>query len=256
MLTVDPMQLALRPGQRVLDLGCGEGRHAVHLFASEPVEVYGVDLKFSDVQTACTRAQPFGDAPGQLLFGVADAHRLPFADNSFDVVICSEVLEHIENYRGVLAEIDRVLKPAGVFAVSVPAFFPEWVCWRLSAEYHQVEGGHIRIFRERGLRNSIEALGHCCFHRHKAHALHAPYWWLKCLLWGKPQAKLLQLYHRFLVWDLMQKPLLTRTLDKLLNPLLGKSLVLYFVKTTVKPPASTQGTPSAPRTDAALESAA
>ncbi|SDZ86737.1 class I SAM-dependent methyltransferase [Microbulbifer marinus] len=233
MITVDPQLLKLQPGQTVLDLGCGEGRHSIHLLISEAVDIVGLDLNIDDVRTASERAQPFVEqeqACGRLLLGVADGLQLPFADDSFDVVICSEVLEHIEDYRAVLQEIDRILKPGGVFAASVPTFFPEWVCWRLSDAYHQVEGGHIRIFRERELRGSIEKLGHRFFARHKAHALHAPYWWLKCWLWNKPESRLLAAYHRLLVWDLMKKPLLTRTLEKLLNPVLGKSIVLYFVK--------------------------
>lgn len=233
MVTVDSRKLNLQPGQRVLDLGCGEGRHAIHLLVSEALEVIGVDLNIADLRTAGERAGPFlkaAETPGRLLFSVADGLRLPFAGDTFDVVICSEVLEHIEDYEGVLAEIDRVLKPTGIFAASVPAFFPEWICWRLSEEYHRVEGGHIRIFRERQLRSSIEKLGHCYFTRHKAHALHSPYWWLKCLLWQRPGTRLLAAYHKLLVWDLMRKPLLTRALEKLLNPILGKSIVLYFIK--------------------------
>ncbi|AOS98374.1 Demethylrebeccamycin-D-glucose O-methyltransferase [Microbulbifer aggregans] len=245
MITVDPHHLQLQAGQRVLDLGCGEGRHAIHLWLTDVVEVVGVDLNFNDVATASERARPFaesGDVAGRLLLGVADGMSLPFADNSFDVVICSEVLEHINDYQAVLAEIDRVLKPAGIFAASVPSFFPEWVCWQLSDEYHQVEGGHVRIFRERQLRGSIESLGHRFFARHRAHALHAPYWWLKCLLWHRVDSRLLDAYHRLLVWDLMKKPRLTRWLEKLLNPLLGKSTVLYFVK----PPVSQPDTASRP----------
>ncbi|WGL16754.1 class I SAM-dependent methyltransferase [Microbulbifer bruguierae] len=233
MITIDPALLNLQPGQRVLDLGCGEGRHAIHISLSDPVDVFGVDLSLNDVRTASERAAPFFDGEevaGRLLLGVGDALKLPFADNFFDVVICSEVLEHIENYQGVLAEIDRVLKPSGVFAATVPAFFPEWVCWKLSDAYHQVEGGHIRIFREKQLRKNIEAFGHQYFARHKAHALHAPYWWLKCLFWEQDDKPVVKAYHRFLVWDLMQKPLITRWLEKLLNPLLGKSIALYFVK--------------------------
>ncbi|MCO1334080.1 class I SAM-dependent methyltransferase [Microbulbifer sp. OS29] len=235
MITVEPQHLNLRPGQKVLDLGCGEGRHSIHLMITDEVDVYGFDLCFADVHTASERAEPFR-APkhsrGRLQLGVANGLQLPFADESFDVVICSEVLEHIEDYKLVLAEIDRVLKPSGIFAATVPAFFPEWVCWRLSDEYHQVEGGHVRIFRERELRKSIEDLGHRYFARHKAHALHAPYWWLKCLFWSKPDSRLVSAYHRLLVWDLMKKPALTRGLEKLLNPLLGKSIALYFVKSS------------------------
>lgn len=233
MITINPERLNLKPGQRVLDLGCGEGRHAIHLMITDPVEVYGVDLCHKDVCTAKEKSQPFAcssETRGKLLLSVGNGLQLPFANNAFDVVICSEVLEHIPDFESVLAEIDRVLKPGGIFAATVPAYFPEWVCWKLSDEYHQVEGGHIRIFRERQLRRSIEQLGHRFFSRHKSHALHAPYWWLKCLLWGRDDSAAVRAYHRFLVWDLMQKPRLTRWLERLLNPVLGKSIALYFVK--------------------------
>ncbi|HEY8569017.1 class I SAM-dependent methyltransferase [Microbulbifer sp.] len=233
MITVNPELLSLRPGQRVLDLGCGEGRHAIHLMLTDAVDIFAVDLSQRDIATARGRAEPFSESSqssGRLLFSVSDALQLPFADNFFDVVICSEVLEHIEDYEGVLAEITRVLKPAGIFAATVPAYFPEWVCWKLSDAYHQVEGGHIRIFREKQLRRSVEQFGHQYFARHKAHALHAPYWWLKCLFWGRDDQPLVSAYHRLLVWDLMQKPRLTRWVEKFLNPVLGKSIALYFVK--------------------------
>ena len=65
-----------------------------------------------------------------------------------------------------------------------------------------------------------------------------PYWWLKCLFWrepGQPDARIVQWYHRFLTWDLMKKPVLTAWLDRLLNPLMGKSVVMYFVKTAGEP---------------------
>lgn len=238
MITVDFDKLSLGPGQKVLDLGCGEGRHATNIFLHADVISVGIDMSQRDVTSARDKAQPFVDVADQqrggegvLAFGVGDALCLPFAADTFDVVVCSEVLEHITDYESALREIDRVLKPGGVFVASVPTFFPEWVCWKLSSAYHQVEGGHVRIFRERGLRGDIEALGHRYFARHKAHALHSPYWWLRCLFWdSQDSSRLVRWYHKLLVWDLMQKPALTRWLEKLLNPILGKSIVLYFVK--------------------------
>ena len=66
---------------------------------------------------------------------------------------------------------------------------------------------------------------------HHAHSLHTPYWWLKCLVGPDRQGvRAVDLYHRFLTWDIMTQPRWTSLLDRLLNPLLGKSLVLYARK--------------------------
>jgi hypothetical protein len=124
-----------------------------------------------------------------------------------------------------------VLAPGGLLAVSVPRAWPERICWWLSSAYHQVEGGHIRIFQEPVLRQTIEQLGFTQFLRHGAHALHVPYWWLRCAFWKKgADFAPVRWYHRLLVWDLMSRPRLTRLLDTLLNPFMGKSIVLYFSK--------------------------
>ena len=91
--------------------------------------------------------------------------------------------------------------------------------------------GHIRIFDGRALRAEIIALGFEFQKRHWAHALHSPFWWLKCLWWGsQDESRIIKLYHRMLVWDLMEKPWLTQTLEKILNPIMGKSVVMYFKK--------------------------
>ncbi len=246
--TIDFDRLQLKPHDRLLDLGCGEGRHVISAYLAEDIDAVGVDLSIKDLATAVTRfnqfmAQDESEAPcpstpdgskKSLILAVANGTHLPFQDESYDKVICSEVLEHIPDYLPVLAEIYRVVKQGGILAVSVPRFFPEWVCWQLSTAYHQVEGGHIRIFTARHLREKVESKGFIFSGKHHAHALHVPYWWLKCLFWrsaDEPEARLVAWYHRFLVWDLMRQPRFTRMLERCLNPMLGKSLVMYFVKT-------------------------
>jgi SAM-dependent methyltransferase len=236
METIDLGHLPIRSGDRVLDLGCGEGRHTIAAWLQREAHCVGVDLSPRDVSRASEKAGPFRpDFPASptrsIGFGVADGLQLPFADHSFDVVICSEVLEHIGPYREVLDEIRRVLKPGGAFAASVPRYWPERVCWWLSDAYHANEGGHIRIFRRAELEHDIESRGFRRYHRHGAHALHAPFWWLKCLLWERQErSPLVAAYHRLLVWDLMCRPWITRSLERLLNPVLGKSVVMYFLK--------------------------
>jgi len=234
MQTVDFQHFPLQAGDRVLDLGCGEGRHVISVYLEQAVDAVGVDLSLRDLATTRDKFHEFVDQHSQdrsFILSSANALCLPFADNSFDKVICSAVLEHIPDYQGALRDIQRVLKPGGLFCASVPRSWPERICWAFSEEYHLVPGGHIRIFDGSDLRDDIEELGMRQYHRHWAHALHVPFWWLKCLFWKTQDSNwLIRQYHRLLVWDLMEHPPLTRWLEKLLNPLMGKSVVMYFRK--------------------------
>ncbi|MDZ7670179.1 MAG: class I SAM-dependent methyltransferase [Gammaproteobacteria bacterium] len=248
MKTIDFRHLHLQSGQRVLDLGCGEGRHAISAWLESPVDVVGLDLSPADLRTAAGRAaefQPPAEASrGSLGWVQGSGLTLPFADASFDRVICAEVLEHVPDFHSVLGEIRRVLKPGGVLAVSVPRFVPEWLCWQLSDAYHEVPGGHIRIFRTALLTRAVEGQGLRRYHRHWAHSLHVPYWWLRCLFWDRGESAWpVRAYHRLLVWDLMRRPWLTRLLDRLLNPVMGKSVVLYFTRNPVRPEAGGTAVP-------------
>ena len=134
----------------------------------------------------------------------------------------------------VMAEIARVLKPGGRFAPTVPTAWPERLCWALApgeGGYADQPGGHVRIFKEAVLRDRVVAEGFAYGGKHPAHGLHAPFWWLKCALWARrDDHPLIRLYHRFLVWDLMEKPAVTRVLDDITSPFMGKSLALHFRK--------------------------
>ncbi|MBC7374819.1 MAG: hypothetical protein H7323_12600 [Frankiales bacterium] len=130
-----------------------------------------------------------------------------------------------------MAELTRVPKPGGLIAVTVPRWGPELVCWALSSAYHEAEGGHVRIYRGSELIRRLTAVGLEPVDTHHTHALHSPYWWLKCAVGvtdgDNPAVKA---YHRLLVWDMMKAPRLTRLTEKLLDPLIGKSLVVYLRK--------------------------
>ena len=245
MLTIDVARLQLEPGDRVLDLGCGNGRHLVATRRVPSVSGIALDLGMNEVRATVEAITLMDDtAPqeggsvvgaGPWLVVQGDTFRLPFADRSFDCVIASEVLEHLPDDGAALAEMSRVLRADGLLAVSVPRFTPEAVCWALSREYHSNEGGHIRIYRERTLRRLLADHGYRIVARHHAHALHSPFWWLRCLVGVHKEDSLpVRWYHRLLVWDMVRGHWSTRLLERALNPLIGKSLVLYARKAALQ----------------------
>ena len=235
MITADLERAGLQSGQRLLDIGCGNGRHTAAAYGHDRVAAVGVDRNPEDLRAARDRLEYHerlgAHGGGAWCLAAADALALPFRDQSFDIVICSEVLEHIPDHQRAAREIVRVLKPGGTLVASVPRWFPEKICWALSREYHQANQGHVRIYRTGPLKHMIEAAGVVFCHRHWAHSLHTPFWWLKCLLGPtRTDSAAVNLYHRFLTWDIMRQPGFTRCLEHLLNPILGKSIVLYFRK--------------------------
>jgi SAM-dependent methyltransferase len=236
MLTAQYERLGLRPDDKVLDLGCGFGRHAfeaarrgasvVALDAGED-EVLGVAATFAAMVEAGELTR--GSLHANVVRG--DALHLPFPDATFDRVICSEVLEHIPEDVAAMSELTRVLRPGGTMAITVPRFGPELVNWALSDEYHHVPGGHIRIYRRSVLQERLTSTGLVLTGHHYAHGLHSPYWWLKCFVGTtNDDHRLVKLYHRLLVWDIMKKPRATRYAERVLSPLMGKSIVLYLRK--------------------------
>lgn len=236
MITVDFNRLDIRPGHLVLDIGCGEGRHAGGLSRMKDIFIVAADLNPDNLVKTRSRLElikAVGENGGsEWALSAADITALPFAGSSFDHVICSEVLEHIPDEVAAAAELVRILKPGGNLIVSVPRFFPEKICWILSKAYSSEKGGHIRIYTKSRILSLFDAPGLAAWGSHFAHSLHTPYWWLKCLVGpARTDSAAVNLYHRFLTWDIMKKPRITRNLDRLLNPLLGKSLVLYFRKT-------------------------
>jgi ubiquinone/menaquinone biosynthesis C-methylase UbiE len=224
MITVNFDRLDIQPGSRILDIGCGSGRHTCGIYQFPGITVVGSDLNVDDLNEAKKRLlfhdQLGKHGGGTWALSAADITCLPFKNNCFDLVICSEVLEHIPDHHSAVRELVRVLKHGNTLVVSVPRYWPERICWALSDDYAFSNQGHIRIYKHAELIALLQR-----------HGLHSPYWWLKCLLGPtRSDSGFINLYHRFLTWDIMKQPKLTHFLDRLLNPILGKSIVVYLRK--------------------------
>lgn len=241
MLTMRFEHLGLRPGAAVLDVGCGGGRHIRQTRLMPGVHAIALDVGADEVKETTRMLNELDQIPveyggtvpgaGKWMTMRGSVYSLPFQDERFDCVIISEVLEHLANDQDALREVTRVLKPGGVLAASVPREGPEAVCWALSRSYRSKPGGHIRIYRRRKLERMLRDAGYQVFASHYAHALHSPYWWLKCAVGVDNDASWpVRQYHRFLVWDMMRRPVLTRVLETMLQPTIGKSVVFYGLK--------------------------
>lgn len=235
MLTVDFDRLGIGPAVSVIDVGCGAGRHAFEAYR-RGADVVAFDRDAAELRSVETMLRAMaaeGEAPATASAAavVGDALRLPYGDETFDCVIASEILEHIPSDDAAIGELVRVLKVGGTLAVSVPRWLPERVCWLLSDDYHSNEGGHVRIYRASELRSKILRGGMRMTHAHHAHALHSPFWWLKCAVGvSNSDHPAVAAYHKLLVWDLMHRPKATQLAESLLNPIVGKSVAMYFTK--------------------------
>ncbi len=230
LLTVDLERLRVRPGERLLDAGCGEGRHCFGAL-ERGARVVGLDLDRASLRAASGGLRDRAGALGTLGAMIqGNTLKLPFRDESFDKVICSEVMEHVHDYRGAARELARVTRPDGIVAVTIPTATSENLYLRVGDDYFESPGGHIRIFRPRQLALGLAEAGLATVGVGFAHALHTPYWVLRSIA-GLPRADesaIVRLY-RLLLIRATGSPFMT-ALERVLNYCFPKSLILYAEK--------------------------
>ena len=228
---IDPAKLHLRPDGKLLDVGCGTGRHLLEL-SRFPGTLVGLDFALADLlgmryMFAITAHERPIAAAWHMIQGAGE--HLPFPDASFDQVICTETLEHVPDDRAVLCELMRVLKPGGVLAVSVPDEYSEKLLWGVSPRYRNTPGGHVRIYERQRIRRLVEAAGCRVFSVEYRHSLETVRWVLHSVLdreWGHPG-----IVSRGVRW-LLDAPSHRNWwplswADELGNLVLPKSIVLY-----------------------------
>jgi ubiquinone/menaquinone biosynthesis C-methylase UbiE len=143
----------LRPGDRVLDLGCGEGRFARIAMNGGAGSAVGADIAVG----ALVRARRLH--PNLIFEQVAEDRPLPFADNRFELVWASEVIEHIADTAAWLSEVRRVLVPGGRLALTTPDHGRLRLLVGGVERYSEPLGDHLHLYTRRSLRHLLSDFG-------------------------------------------------------------------------------------------------
>ncbi|MCH8161251.1 MAG: class I SAM-dependent methyltransferase [Chloroflexi bacterium] len=188
---IDPRLLDLKPDSRLLDVGCGTGRHILELSRYEGTFV-GLDMSEEDLKKMrylLALAAQEGRLVANVHMAQGDGMSLPFEDNEFDQVICTETLEHVDDDEAMLRDLIRVLRPGGVLVVSVPDEYSERLLWRLSPRYRTAPGGHVRIYRRKRIIGLLTENGAEPYSVQYRHSLESVRWLVHSVIdkeWGEP----------------------------------------------------------------------
>lgn len=153
--------------KKVLEVGCSGGHLCGLLQEVFPTaKITGIDVYEPAIREAKARYP-------KLTFSVADAHKLPFADNSFDLVISSETIEHVLDPAKMLKEIERVMKPTGEALVemdsgSLPFRFI-WYFWTKFGKGKVWRHAHLHPFTSKELERLISGNGFAIAQKHFSH---------------------------------------------------------------------------------------
>ncbi|MCH8881981.1 MAG: class I SAM-dependent methyltransferase [SAR324 cluster bacterium] len=229
-----------------LDAGCGEGRHAFEALR-RGARIVAMDVQRRDLARTRFLLASVAREGGSLPNGTAgesgaahaltlqgNAQRLPFPGECFDRVICSEVLEHVQNPMAAARELARVLRPGGHLAVSVPTPMTEWAFRFASDDYFNTPGGHVRIFTPRRLVRLMARAGLEVRDIHFEHAFHSLYWLCRAVFGLHDEGHPAIRHFRKVLTYVLFSPSLSRA-ERLFNRLLPKAMVLYFGKGEARP---------------------
>lgn len=232
--SIDPALLDIRADDRVIDLGCGTGRHVLEL-AKSPATILGADLSLHDLRVGRYLLEIMrrdGDVRARVHWLQTAGERLPFVDGAFDRIICTETLEHVDDDSVLARELVRVLKPGGILAVSVPDEFSEKAFWKLSRNYRTHAGGHVRIYERSQVVRLLRDAGLRPYAVRYRHSLETLYWLSHIAFWsdwGK-QGPITRVFRRALDSQRARQSAIVTALDDIGNRILPKSIVVYSRK--------------------------
>ncbi len=114
-------------GKEVLDVGCGLGANLAYLHQNGAKQVTGLDISHEQIRpTRSNFKEQYPQYATRTHFVTADAARMPFPDNRFDVLVAADTFEHIDDLHGALQDCLRVIRPSGRLYVYFPPFYAPW----------------------------------------------------------------------------------------------------------------------------------
>jgi ubiquinone/menaquinone biosynthesis C-methylase UbiE len=154
-------EISTRPGQHLLEVGCGNGTAALSVAAALQLEVTGVDVDPDQV----TLARRAAERDTRVHFEVADATSLPFESGAFDIVATNKTLHHIAEWTRAVTELVRVLKPGGHLVIT-DLVAPRWgasVAERVLGQRPATADALDRVIRKQGLQPVRESVSFALF---------------------------------------------------------------------------------------------
>ena len=133
---------------KILDIGCGTGEFSRNLQKKKNALIWGIDINKENIKV-CREKNPFGK------YFVLPAEKINFEENFFDEVYMNEVMEHVNDTKKVIKIIKKILKPKGIFVISVPLRKSELKLAKENSDYFK-QIGHRRVFSKRMFKNLLE----------------------------------------------------------------------------------------------------
>ncbi len=147
--------LRLKPGDRVLEVGCGEGEHAAWFLEREALSFTGIDISQGSLDVAEERLAGYRDR-SDILLKKDNANALSFEDGSFDAVFCAATLHHMEKPERMVREMVRVARRGGRIAMMEPNWiYPTNIGFMIMLK----EDRHMWLMRRNNFRKWLVASG-------------------------------------------------------------------------------------------------